>query len=157
MAEATSVGSMEFVRRQALSLLKAAKDGDTTSTERIRAHKSNREDMKLADAPHALAREAGQESWPKFKFPHEAAAMDRAQRAERLKNALDEGQHWRVEAVLAEDPSISHENLGRECALYDARAVAGRLAEDPSAANRVVGVREPILHLKSSRHWQDAG
>ena len=83
------------MRRQALSFLKVAKEGDTASIERTRARNSNREDMELADAPQALAREAGQESWPKSKFSPEAAAMDTAQRA-------------------------------------------GRLVEDPSAANRVV-------------------
>jgi ankyrin repeat protein len=148
--------SAEFLRRKARSLLRAARAGDAAALARIETRAGDGP-PKLADALHALAREAGFESWPKLKFAAEAAAMDRAERAERLKRALYLGQHWVVRALLDADPTLGHENLGLECALYDVAAVRDRLAADPAAANRVVGVRAPILHLSFSRHWQGGG
>lgn len=149
--------TLDHLRRSAKALLKAARAGDARALARVRAHVPAEAAPKHADALHALAREQGYASWPKLKFAHEAAAMDRSERAERLKRALYLGQNWVVEALLADTPDLGRDNFGLACALYDVAAVQTRLARDPSSANRVVGVRAPILHLTFSRHCQGGG
>jgi hypothetical protein len=54
-----------------------------------------------ADFLQVIPREQGYESWPKLKFAVEAAAMSRAQRAERLARALYQGQQWGGRKALA--------------------------------------------------------
>ncbi|HMQ95286.1 MAG TPA: ankyrin repeat domain-containing protein [Amaricoccus sp.] len=151
--------SLDNLRRRAKDLRKAYEAGDAAARDRI-AQNPPRPDghpLKHADFLHVIAREAGHESWPKLKFAQEAAAMDRAAKAERLAAALHLGQHWIADALLQETPDLAHADLGLECALYDAAAVRARLAADPAAATRIVGARRPILHLAFSRHWQNGG
>lgn len=114
--------------------------------------------LKHAEALHVIAREAGFDSWPKLKLAAEAAAMDRAARAERLKLVLFFGQHWVAEALLSADPGLSRANLGLAAALYDAEHVREVLARDPGAATRSAGgPREPLCHLAFSRHLHAPG
>ncbi len=154
--DATSGDSPEFLRRKARALLRAARAGDADAIDRLRDAGGDGPPQ-LSQALHALAREAGFESWPKLKFAADASTMDRAAKAERLKTALYVGQHGMVRALIDADASLGRENLGLACALYDVDLVRATLAADPGAANRVVGVRAPILHLTFSRHWRGGG
>ncbi len=149
--------STQHLRRAAKALKRAFEAGDPAALARVADVLPGAAKLKHADVLHVIAREAGHDSWPRLKFAAEAAAMDRGARAERLKMALYLGQPWIVDALLAETPDLGQDNFGLQCALYDRDGVAERLARDPGAAVRDVGVRRPILHLAFSRHWQGGG
>lgn len=146
--------SPDKLRREARRLRRAVLAGTPEALARAAAVLADPAAMRHADALHVVAREAGFDSWPKLKIAAEIAAMDRAQRAERLKAALYFGQNAVVERLLASDPGLPSDNLGLQVALLRADAVAAALAGDPDAATRPVGPRSPILHLAFSRHWQ---
>jgi len=151
--------SIDQLRRDARSLLKSARSGAGDALSRMSAVLTDRapETWKHADALHVIAREAGYASWPRLKFATEMAAMDRAEKAERLKLALFLGQPWIVRDLLAETPDLGQENFGLQCALFEREGVAARLARDPGAAVAPIGPRRPILHLAFSRHLQGDG
>lgn len=146
--------SIEKLRRSAKALKKAHDDARPDATERVRAVLSDATTIKLADALHVIAREQGHDSWPKLKLAFETASMDRVARADRLKIALFQGQHWVTKALLEETPDLGSDNFGLICALYDRHAVKRVLDRDPKAATRIVDVRSPILHLAFSQHFK---
>lgn len=144
--------STERLRRAAKALKRGFGAGETDARARVAAVLGARDEIRHGDALHVVAREAGHDSWPKLKFAVELAGLDRAARAEKLKFALYLGQGWMAERLLADDPDLADANFGLSVALYRVEAVAERLARDPDAATRMVGVRSPILHLAFSRH-----
>jgi ankyrin repeat protein len=143
--------SLEAYKKSARRLRKAHLKGDADAMARVAAHVDPAKPLRHADFLHVIACEAGHDSWPKLKFALETMAMSRAERAERLKIALYHGQHWITDKLLADDPSLKHDNLGLQVALIDPAAVHAALAADPAAATRKVGLRSPILHLAFSR------
>lgn len=143
--------SLETYKKSARRLRKAHLKGDADAQARVAKHVAPGARLKHADFLHVVAREAGHDSWPKLKFALESAAMNRAERAERLKMALYHGQHWVTDKLLADDPALKDDNLGLQIALYDLEAVRLALAADPQAATATIGVRRPILHLAFSK------
>ena len=148
--------SLDKLRRQAKHLNRAFAAGEPQALRRARMVFPDSETLRHADALHVVAREAGHESWPRLKLAVEMEAMDRVQRADRLKVALFYGQHWITNTLLADDPGLGTDNLGLQIALYDRVAVETALEIDPKAAMRQIGVRTPILHLAFSRHIHTA-
>ncbi len=148
--------SLNDLRRQARRLARAVKAGEPEAVTRAAAVFPDGRSLRHADALHVIAREAGHASWPKLKFATELRAMDRAQRAERLKIALYLGQDWIVRDLMAAEPSLGRADLGLSCALCDIVGVRAALAEDPGVATQAVGIRTPILHLAFSRHFRAA-
>lgn len=122
-------------RQEAKRLRRAFAAGDADAVRRVRAVLGEATPteqgaaLQHAGALHVIARERGHTSWPRLKFALETAAMDRAQRAERLERALHFGQAW---------------------------AVRARLARDPSAATAPAGRRPPIAHLCFSQYHRIA-
>jgi len=152
------MSTIDSLRRRAKALRKAFEKGEPAAIARIGAVLGTPPAIKHADALHVIAREEGHDSWPKLKFTVEAAAMDRAAKAERLKMALFLGQHWAVDALLDADASLGRENFGLAVATYDIAAVRATLARDPDCAVRAVaGPRRPILHLAFSKHIHGRG
>ena len=149
-------------RQEAKRLRRAFAAGDADAVRRVRAVLGDAAPPYAAPLPHAgalhvIAREQGHASWPRLKLALETAAMDRAQRAERLARALHLGQDWVVRALLDADPDLAHASLGLEVALYEVEAVRARLARDPAAATApAAGGRPPIAHLCFSRHHRQA-
>ncbi|MES0809480.1 ankyrin repeat domain-containing protein [Roseibium sp. SCPC15] len=143
--------SLEIHKKAARNLRRAYAKGDATAISRVAEHVAEAKALKHADFLHVIAREEGYESWPKLKFSLESAAMNRDERAERLKVALYFGQNWVIEKLLKDDPGLKDENLGLQIALYDLAAVRSALAENPEAATRIIGVRSPLLHLAFSK------
>jgi len=143
--------SLETHKKSARRLRKAYAAGDPDARTRVAAHADPAKELKHADFLHVIAREEGHDSWPKLKFALDSAAMNRAEKAERLKMALYHGQHWITEKLLADDPTLKNDNLGLQCALYNLEAVRAAIAADPGAATAKIGIRSPILHLAFSR------
>ncbi|MEE4010750.1 ankyrin repeat domain-containing protein [Roseibium sp. FZY0029] len=144
--------SLDHFRKSARRLKKAFYSGEAEAVARLAAHVDMARPPRHADFLHVIAREAGHESWPKLKFALETASMSRAERAQRLTQALYFGQHWVTEKLLADDPTLEDDNLGLQIALYDLEAVRSALETDAGAAIRQVGVRAPILHLAFSKN-----
>lgn len=143
---------IEKLRASARRLKKAFSAGDGDAVRRLRAVVPEPAQPRHTDFLHAIARESHYESWPKLKFSLEANAMSRAQRSERLSQALYYGQQWVVRRLLEDDPTLAAENFGLQIATYDLDAVRDRLARAPSAATTIIGVRSPILHLAYSKY-----
>lgn len=150
--------SLESLKRAAKALKKAHAAGLSDAAARVNAVWPEGRTLSHADALHVIAREAGHDSWPKLKFAHDAAAMDRAEKLESLKMALYHGQGWRIDRLLKDHPDLGRDNLGVMCALYDIDGVRAVLKRDPGAVHTpVMGPRRPILHLTFSRWWQHGG
>jgi hypothetical protein len=143
--------TLDTFKNSARRLRKAHAAGDPDAHARVAAHVASDKALRHADFLHVIAREEGHDSWPKLKFAVESAAMSRAEKAERLKVALYQGQHWKTDRLLAEDPTLKDDNLGLQIALYDLEAVRVAVDRDPEAAVRPVGIRSPILHLAFSK------
>ncbi len=99
--------NLEFLSKQAKELLSAAKRGDATVLERLRASVAVGESdgPKLADCQHALAREYGFASWPKLKAHVES--LRTTDPMESLAAALKAGKSSAVREVLARFPSLA--------------------------------------------------
>jgi len=143
LRRAFAAGEEEAVRRVRAVL------GDAAASEQGRV-------LQHARALHVIAREQGHASWPRLKLALETAAMDRAQRAERLERALYFGQAWVVRALLDAHPDLPRAAFGLELATYDVAAVRARLARDPAAATAPAPRRPPIAHLCFSQYHRIA-
>lgn len=139
------------LRADAKHLRRAFERGEADARTRVAAVLGQTDSLKHADALHVIAREQGAESWPRLKFSLEAAGMDRAARAQRLRVALYHGQHWVVRHLLAQDPDLPDDAFDLQIATYDLPAVQAALT-DPEAAKRPLGRRTPILHLAFSQY-----
>ena len=146
--------SLDKLRRAAKQLRKAHQAGEQAARQRLRLHPPKPELTALqhADYLHVIARENGFASWPQLKLAVEVSGMDRAQKQQRLKVALYQGQNAVVQRLLAETPDLANGMFGLQCALYNRAAVAEMLAADPKAATRKYGPRSAILHLAFSKY-----
>ena len=147
---------LDLHRQEAKRLRRAFAAGEADAVRRVRAVLGDAGSLQHAQALHVIAREQGHASWPRLKLALETAAMDRAQRAERLGRALYFGQAWVVRALLDADPDLPHATFGLELATYDVEAVRARLARDPAAATAPAGRRPPIAHLCFSQYHRMA-
>ncbi|MBO9398986.1 ankyrin repeat domain-containing protein [Shimia sp. R9_2] len=147
--------TVDHLRQQAKKLRHRFEMGDPEALQRVgRFIKPQEAPLKHADYLHVIANESGFDSWPKLKFAREQAAMDFAQKAARLEQALYHGQFWVIDALLSESPDLGHANLGLACALYDLESVRQHLSKDPEAAVRRINGRTPLLHLTFSKAFK---
>ncbi|MEM6322775.1 MAG: ankyrin repeat domain-containing protein [Pseudomonadota bacterium] len=149
--------SLETLRKRAKTLRRDFAAGSTEAIKRVQAVMPDIQALKHTDALHVIARELDFASWPKLKFAADAAQMTRETRIKRLEQALYFGQHWVVDALLAETPDLAVAHFGLACALYRLDHVAQILATDPSAATREIAGRRPIVHLAFSQHLHGGG
>ena len=89
-------------RRAAKALKRAVEAQQPAAMARWRAVHGD-DPVSHTGALHVIARDAGFASWPRMKFALETEGLDRAALQARLASALINGQHWRVEALLAQD------------------------------------------------------
>ncbi len=145
--------SIDHLRRRAKSLRKSYEGGETLALQRVRANPPRASgDLKHADFLHVIAREEGFESWPKLKLAVETQGLDRAQKIQRLKIALYNGQNWVVQRLMFDTPDLADGLFGLQVALLNRPVVERMLAEDADRATRLYGPRRPMLHLAFSKY-----
>src|SRR6476661_5291608 len=97
--------NLEQYKKQAKELVKAFRAGDDAAEQRVREHHPHpaRDTFELADAQLVIAREHGQESWPKFRQLIERAS-DRVPAAawKTAEDAIVAGDVAALERVLRE-------------------------------------------------------
>ena len=138
------------LKKRAKELKSLAHEGSTAALARLgRAGvQSSPHEVKLTQAQHTIAREAGYPSWPKL---HSALALDIADvtRAERtLVEAAIRGDDATVERVLEKFPDLTARSLAAACVLASADALD---SIDSASANTPTGPNDwpPLLYLCS--------
>jgi ankyrin repeat protein len=119
------------LRHQARDLLRAARAGDPAAGGRIRAVS---EQMTLAAAQLAVAREYGFASWPRLKAQVET--LDLAQKVDAFLEASIRDWTGRAARLLASTPEIAGHDFRTAVVLGDAGRVQEMLRRDPGLATR---------------------
>ena len=149
--------NLEYYRKQAKALLKAARSGDPAVLDRIARHSpqtkpEGRTVPALHDAQRTIAREEGFASWPRFRTFILQSALDfRGLKDAFIEAALSNGRA--ATAILNDHPELRR--AGFHCALIlgDAAHVQQYLAETPALAKGQGRPRnwEPLLYVCFSR------
>src|SRR5215469_1830742 len=168
--------SLENLRKQAKSLVKAIRASDPEALARVREFHPRPENtstkFSLSDAQFVIARSHGFSSWSKLKrhldvldqhslLPRPQTASEDSEpitdRFVRLAclNYLDDHTRWRDKAreLLASHPSICRENIYTAATVGDVAAVTQLLETSPTMATRRGGPYnwEPLLYAGYSR------
>src|SRR5215204_6626266 len=166
--------SLENLRKQAKSLLKAVRLNDEDALLQLRAFDPVRDSLSefsLSDAQLVVARSYGFSSWSKLKqqvevieyssLPDELRAADDSQLpidrfiSLACLNYTNDDAARRVEArkLLDANPALANENIYSAATVGDRAAVSAMLRTDPSLANRRGGpyTWAPLLYAAYSR------
>ena len=149
--------SLEQLKKQAKSLLHAARAQDRTALERFRvlpafSRQSSAElvaaNLALHDAQSVIAREHGFKSWRELREHVEEQSLTFAAAVEEFLRCATGSAQARALRLLARHPGIAHASLFTELVLGDAAAVRERLGEVPDAARQPGGIQswEPLLY-----------
>jgi ankyrin repeat protein len=150
--------NLEQLRKQAKSLLHAARDKDPAALRRFQilpqhAGKSAAElsalTLALHDAQSVIAREYGFKSWNELRDQVEERSLSFSAAVDEFIRCATGGVPNRALRLLALHPGIAHANLYTELVLGDAAAVEARLQKDPEAVSRPGGLQywEPLLYV----------
>jgi ankyrin repeat protein len=150
--------NLEQLKKQAKSLLHAARAQDPDALARFRAlpafsAKSLAElgtvGLALHDAQSVVAREYGFKSWNALREHVEERTLSFAEAVDEFVRCATGNAPVRAQRLLALHPDIAHANLYTELVLGDAEAVAARLQKHPEAAAQAGGVQnwEPLLYV----------
>jgi ankyrin repeat protein len=135
--------SFERVREAAKNLTRACRSGDAAALKRVQAQLSRlaaldpataASRVRLADVQHALAREAGQETWAALKAFVQAQEPLIAQVARFLK-ALPEGDLATMRRVIEQFPQVSRTSVHAAAAACDAPAFEAWIAREAGSAH----------------------
>jgi ankyrin repeat protein len=142
---------LDQLRRQAKELLRAAQAGDTDATARIRAVS---DELTLAAAQLALAREYGFASWPRLKDEVEKQTLGLAEKADEFIQASISGNSRRAAHMLEETPALAGYSFATAVILGDADRVRGELQQHPALASRHDSrTGWTALHAACSSRW----
>jgi ankyrin repeat protein len=145
--------NLEYYRKAAKSLLKAAQSGEPAALERIaRSSPGAAEPPALHRAQLTIAREQGFASWPRFRaFLVESSLDFQALAAKFIDAALDDPRH--AEEMLAQHPEIARAGLYVALVLGDAANVERAIGESPEMVEAKGGPRdwEPLPYVCFSR------
>jgi ankyrin repeat protein len=150
--------NLEQLRKQAKSLLHAARAADTSALERFRrlpafARKSSAElgaiGLALHDAQSVIAREHGFESWNALREHVEERSLSFAAAVDEFVRCATGSAAARAMRLLALHPGIAHASLYTELVLGDAERVKERLRSQPALATQSGGIQEwePLLYV----------
>jgi hypothetical protein len=140
--------NLEYYRKQAKALLKAAHSEDPNATERIARYSPELSPMALHGALLTIAREQGFPSWPRFK----AFIVQSGLNFEGLVTAFIEAALQdlrRAEEMLAGHPEVAKAGVYVALVLGDAERVKQALSEAPGLVNMKAGPRgwQPLLYV----------
>jgi len=142
--------NLEFLRKQAKSLLKEYRAGDPRAVARIRAQIPHLgTEIKLADVHHALARESGHANWAALK--HENAPLERflvSIRGGALKDAQD---------AFIEFPDMADESIHAACTLGGAETVKHHLDLDAASMSSEHRGWPPLFYACASPFIRASG
>lgn len=152
----TNTTPLDRFRRAAKALKAEYETGAPNALARIAAHPPRRDgaEFRHADFLHVIAQENSFASWPTMKDAIETLGLDRAEKLQRLKIALHNGQTGVVERLLADMPDLAEDHFGLHCGLLDVKSVWAMLSEDPTRAVTPVGPWPPLIHLCKSRMYR---
>src|SRR6188474_2464335 len=150
--------NLEQLKKQAKSLLHAARAAEASALERFRllpafARKSVAElgaaGLALHDAQSVIAREHGFESWNALREHVEERSLSFAAAVDEFVRCATGSAAARAMRLLALHPGIAHANLYTELVLGDAERVKERLRAQPALATQSGGLQEwePLLYV----------
>jgi ankyrin repeat protein len=146
--------NLEQLRKQAKSLLHAARAQDSASLERFRAipalaGSSNPESLALHDAQFVIAREYGFKSWNDLREHMEEFSLSFDAAVDEFVRCATGDAAARAIRLIARHPGIARANLFTELVLGDADAVESRLKAHPGVALQSGGPQdwEPLLYV----------
>jgi ankyrin repeat protein len=147
--------NLEYYRKQAKKLLKAAQAGDAEALARlaiVAREGVSAEEYKLHDAQLAIAREEGFASWPKFQALLTEAKLNCREMVKAFVDAATSDLR-RAAKMLAEHPELAKAGIWAELVLGDAAAVKAVLDNDRDFAKRKGGPDnlEPLIYVCFSR------
>lgn len=159
--------SLEQLKKQAKSLLHAAKANDQAALVRFQAlpalaRKSAAElgamDLALHDAQSVIAREYGFASWNELRNYVEERSFSFAAAVDEFVRCATGNASARALRLLTMHPGIAHADLSTELVLGDAEGVAARLQKNAEAARQPIGVQnwEPLLYICQTCLHHDA-
>ena len=140
--------NLEHLKKQAKSLLQAARAREPAALQRFRILPALATDLALHDAQSVIAREYGFKSWNELREHVEERTLSFSAAVEEFVRCATGSAPGRAMRLLAMHPGIAHANLQAEIVLGDAAAASARLQKDPEAANRPGGIQnwEPLLY-----------
>src|SRR6516165_8618948 len=146
--------NLERLRKQAKSLLHAARAQDPASLERFRtipalARSWNPQSLALHDAQFVIAREYGFKSWNDLREHVEERSLSFDAAVDEFVRCATGDAAARATRLLARHPGIDRANLFTELVLGDADAVESRLKAHPKVALESSGPQnwEPLLYV----------
>ena len=146
--------NLEYYRKQAKALLKAAKAKDATALQRLDLHSPKLgSSPALHDAQLTIAREQGFPSWPRFKeFIVESNLNFQELVAAFIDAATSDFK--RAEEILSAHPKIADAGFYVALVLGDHQQVDYVLTETPSLTNAKSGPQncEPLIYLCFSKY-----
>lgn len=152
--------NLEYYRKQAKSLLKAAQSGDATAMQRLTHHSPKlprtakpSTTVALHDAQLTIAREQGFASWPRFKDFITQSQLNFQELVTAFIDAAVTDLH-RAQEILDKHPQIANAGLYAALVLGDVKQIEEALKETPDFAKAKVGPRnwEPLLYICFSRY-----
>lgn len=145
--------NLEYYRKAAKSLLKAARSDDTAAQERIARHSPKPSaPPALHRAQLTIAREQGFATWPRFRTYLEESSLDfRALAAKFIDASLDDAPH--ALEMLAQHPRIVGAGFYVALVLGDKTQVERAIGASPAMATAKGGPRswEPLQYVCFSR------
>jgi ankyrin repeat protein len=150
--------NIEQLKKQAKSLLQAAKAKDPAALQRFQALPALAQtsvsqlsaiDLALHDAQSVLAREYGFKSWKELREHVEEQSLSFAGAVDEFIRCATGGARDRALRLLAKYPAIGSANFYTGLVLGNAEAVNAHLEKDREAALRPGGVQnwEPLLYV----------
>jgi len=143
--------NLEQLKKQAKSLLHAARSQDPAALKRLHAVLVGRSPNTFAlhDAQFVVAREYGFKSWNELREHVEERSLSFSAAVDEFVRCATGGAQGRALRLLTRHPSIAHANLFTELVLGDAEAVEARLGAHAEAVLKRGGVQnwEPLLYV----------
>src|SRR5690242_10140079 len=140
--------NLEHLKKQAKSLLSAARAKEPEALQRFRILPAPATDLALHDAQSVIAREYGFKSWNELREHVEERTLSFAAAVDEFVRCATGSAPTRAMRLLAMHPRIAHANVQAEIVLGDAPAVSARLQKDPGLARQPAGIQnwEPLLY-----------